>query len=276
MRARQTHARRARTRRTASTATGARPSPSRSRDELIDVAGRRRGELHLAAQRADLLLHARRRDARAADRRPRSRPGGRSGTSTPSGSGPTERSPPSTSPGCGRSGTGSSRTCEGSGYVNHLAADDRPEKVRASYGENYARLRELKARLRPDEPVPRQREHPAGVVDTARRGHAARATRGARRPRGARARWIPKTERAEHDPGVRVPASARPRRRSWAIARRLSPPSSRSAGRYATLRICSPLRAQRTRHGRRALDSASARGHSCRRYRRLQPAHARG
>jgi FAD/FMN-containing dehydrogenase len=33
---------------------------------------------------------------------------------------------------------------EGSGYVNHLAEDDRPEKVRASYGENYQRLRELK------------------------------------------------------------------------------------------------------------------------------------
>jgi FAD/FMN-containing dehydrogenase len=33
---------------------------------------------------------------------------------------------------------------EESGYVNHLAEDDRPEKVRASYGENYGRLRELK------------------------------------------------------------------------------------------------------------------------------------
>jgi FAD/FMN-containing dehydrogenase len=33
---------------------------------------------------------------------------------------------------------------EDSGYVNHLAEDDRPEKVRASYGENYRRLRELK------------------------------------------------------------------------------------------------------------------------------------
>jgi len=34
---------------------------------------------------------------------------------------------------------------QGSAYVNHLAADDRPEKVRASFGTNYARLRELKA-----------------------------------------------------------------------------------------------------------------------------------
>jgi FAD/FMN-containing dehydrogenase len=33
---------------------------------------------------------------------------------------------------------------QGSAYVNHLAADDRPEKVRASFGENYGRLRELK------------------------------------------------------------------------------------------------------------------------------------
>ena len=32
----------------------------------------------------------------------------------------------------------------GKAYVNHLAADDRPEIVRASFGENYARLREAK------------------------------------------------------------------------------------------------------------------------------------
>jgi FAD/FMN-containing dehydrogenase len=37
------------------------------------------------------------------------------------------------------------RHLEGSAYVNHLAADDRPEKIRASFGENYRRLRELKA-----------------------------------------------------------------------------------------------------------------------------------
>jgi len=34
---------------------------------------------------------------------------------------------------------------QGSAYVNHLAADDQPEKVRASFGENYGRLRQLKA-----------------------------------------------------------------------------------------------------------------------------------
>jgi len=33
----------------------------------------------------------------------------------------------------------------GKAYVNHLAADDRPEVVRASYGENYARLRQIKS-----------------------------------------------------------------------------------------------------------------------------------
>ena len=33
----------------------------------------------------------------------------------------------------------------GTVYINHLADDDRPEKLRASYGENFARLRELKA-----------------------------------------------------------------------------------------------------------------------------------
>jgi len=34
---------------------------------------------------------------------------------------------------------------KGAAYLNHLAADDRPEKVRASFGENYERLRQLKA-----------------------------------------------------------------------------------------------------------------------------------
>ena len=38
---------------------------------------------------------------------------------------------------------------EGSAYVNHLAEDDRPEKVRASFGENYGRLRQLKAAYDP-------------------------------------------------------------------------------------------------------------------------------
>jgi FAD/FMN-containing dehydrogenase len=32
----------------------------------------------------------------------------------------------------------------GTAYVNHLASDDRPEKVRASYGQNYDRLRQVK------------------------------------------------------------------------------------------------------------------------------------
>jgi len=34
---------------------------------------------------------------------------------------------------------------QGSAYVNHLAADDQPEKVRASFGQNHGRLRALKA-----------------------------------------------------------------------------------------------------------------------------------
>jgi FAD/FMN-containing dehydrogenase len=38
---------------------------------------------------------------------------------------------------------------EGSAYINHLSADDRPEKIRASFGENYGRLRELKAAYDP-------------------------------------------------------------------------------------------------------------------------------
>jgi FAD/FMN-containing dehydrogenase len=33
----------------------------------------------------------------------------------------------------------------GRAYTNHLAADDRPETIRASFGENYARLRQVKS-----------------------------------------------------------------------------------------------------------------------------------
>ncbi|MGZ4794014.1 MAG: BBE domain-containing protein, partial [Ilumatobacteraceae bacterium] len=38
---------------------------------------------------------------------------------------------------------------EGSAYVNHIASDDAPEKIRASYGANYGRLSQLKARFDP-------------------------------------------------------------------------------------------------------------------------------
>ena len=38
---------------------------------------------------------------------------------------------------------------EGSAYINHLATDDAPEKVRASFGTNLDRLRLLKARYDP-------------------------------------------------------------------------------------------------------------------------------
>ena len=34
---------------------------------------------------------------------------------------------------------------QGSAYINHIAADDQPEKIRASFGENHGRLREIKA-----------------------------------------------------------------------------------------------------------------------------------
>ncbi len=39
---------------------------------------------------------------------------------------------------------------QGSAYINHIAADDQPEKVRASFGDNYRRLRELKAVFDPN------------------------------------------------------------------------------------------------------------------------------
>jgi hypothetical protein len=38
---------------------------------------------------------------------------------------------------------------EGSAYVNHISADDGPEKIRASYGTNHGRLAAIKARYDP-------------------------------------------------------------------------------------------------------------------------------
>jgi FAD/FMN-containing dehydrogenase len=38
---------------------------------------------------------------------------------------------------------------DGSGYINHLSGEERPEQVRASYGSNLARLRQLKATYDP-------------------------------------------------------------------------------------------------------------------------------
>ena len=51
----------------------------------------------------------------------------------------------------GESDGASRPTASGQWEVRYLlqAADDRPEKVRASYGENYARLRALKAAYDP-------------------------------------------------------------------------------------------------------------------------------
>ena len=37
----------------------------------------------------------------------------------------------------------------GNANVNHIAADDKPEKVRASFGSNYDRLAEVKAKYDP-------------------------------------------------------------------------------------------------------------------------------
>lgn len=39
---------------------------------------------------------------------------------------------------------------EGSAYINHISADDRPEKIRASFGANHQRLRNIKARYDKD------------------------------------------------------------------------------------------------------------------------------
>jgi len=51
-------------------------------------------------------------------------------------------------------------------YVNHLSPDDRPEKVRASFGENYERLCELNRAPHIDRPLPElSLEHVAQFVE---------------------------------------------------------------------------------------------------------------
>ena len=46
------------------------------------------------------------------------------------------------------------------GYVNFMM-EEGSARVEATYGENYSRLQQVKAEVRPEEPVPRQPEHPA-------------------------------------------------------------------------------------------------------------------
>ena len=49
---------------------------------------------------------------------------------------------------------------KGSAYVHHIAADEQPEKERASFGENHGCLREVKAMFDPDNLFRVNREHP--------------------------------------------------------------------------------------------------------------------
>ena len=52
---------------------------------------------------------------------------------------------------------------QGSAYINHIAADDRPEKVRASFGANHQRLREIKTVYDKAKSVSGEFEHSACV-----------------------------------------------------------------------------------------------------------------
>ena len=51
-------------------------------------------------------------------------------------------------------------------YPNFMMADEGEDRVRASFGDNYPRLRALKAKIRSDEPVPGQPKHPPGQLTT--------------------------------------------------------------------------------------------------------------
>ena len=47
-------------------------------------------------------------------------------------------------------------------YVNYLDHDEAGDPAAAAYGVNYTRLRELKAKIRSRELLPRERQHPPG------------------------------------------------------------------------------------------------------------------
>ena len=108
-------------------------------------AGGGRGELQLTAQRADLLLHARRRDARPADRdRVRGAPAP-VGLRCHRAVDGRRRSPQSTSPGCARSGTDWSRTWRAAPTSTIWPRTIGRRRCARRSGENYGRLRQLKA-----------------------------------------------------------------------------------------------------------------------------------
>ncbi len=60
----------------------------------------------------------------------------------------------------------------GSDSIKHFARDDRPERVRASYGSNSDRPGGAEAQVRPRQPVPAHPQHPTRVRE-ARSGAAA-------------------------------------------------------------------------------------------------------
>ena len=61
-------------------------------------------------------------------------------------------------------------------YPNFMMDDEGEARVRAAYGDNYERLAVAEEKIRPDQPVPGESEHPAGALSQAprpRRGHHA-------------------------------------------------------------------------------------------------------
>ena len=84
-------------------------------------------------------------------------------------SGTTPRRTTPTSPGRASCGQRCSPFAADAVYVNYLgdARDEGEERVRAAYGAvTYDRLAALKRAVRPDQPLPRQPEHQAGVART--------------------------------------------------------------------------------------------------------------
>ena len=107
----------------------------------------------------------------------------------------------------------------GGAYVN-MMMDEGQERVRASYGANYDRLAQIKAGLRPGQPLPDQPEHPAGRGLSGALGHGVPPS-GAQVPGSAadeQRMGTPEVSKRPHEAGAYVQAHADMLRRRLLVA----------------------------------------------------------
>ena len=119
-------------------------------DELIDTAVERFATVPSADDVDPVRALPRRRDARSVRPRPPCRTARRAGTCSSRPSGPTRPTPTRTSPGAARRSPRCGRTSAAGRWLNYLGDDQADDAIRAAYGPNYERLREVKRRYDPD------------------------------------------------------------------------------------------------------------------------------